>query len=299
LATKTQASSEARFSEDPEENARLCIDIAPDGCVDCGDFHLRSVLRRLSSRPQDKIGDMTEFSAMTGQALSQLHGVVPEIRVGIVGSTDSGILATLMTVAEKIGGVPLVTSLKVTLMDQCATPLEICKAFAIRNNITLETVQGDFLGVSLAREFDLILMHGVLPFFPITERNRYLTHIAKWLSRDGVLLSSTHLGAKPYPNTDKIRTATAIENLAHYAALPTSDIDDETVAMLVRRLEASRGRSTTARTVFADLQEATRVYEAAGLQILHANTVQIDGGGEAKMHRKYKTRAIVMCAAKS
>lgn len=199
-----------------------------------------------------------------------------------------------MTVAQNLGGDALVASLSVTLLDQCATPLEICKAYAKDAGLPLDTVHTDFLKYQCTDRFDLILMHGVLPFFPAQQRLAYMLHIATWLSERGLLISSTHLGTKPYTNADEIRTNTAIANLRSFAASALS-LDATTVEVLVNSLQNSRAKLTSELTVFADLTAATAFYQSAGLALSSSWIVHLQPKAATVHHRKYKERCLVMC----
>ncbi len=285
--------SGARFTEDPLENARLCVEIAEARCVDCGNFHLRSVLRRIAVAPDSKIGDMDEFCAMIALALTRVRKTGQAVRVAIVGSTDTGILATLMRTSHELGGDGLVSTLVITLMDQCATPLEICKAYARNGGFELNVVQTDIRNFAGAEKFDLVLMHGVLPFFPFAVRHDYMAHITTWLSQDGALISSTHLGSKPDRTTNAKRTQLAVANLRKFANAGLG-VDAKTVATLTDRLNDNPKGRENEPSVFAEPDEATDFYQSAGLNVQSAWLVHHQSDDTAKHNRKYNRRCIVM-----
>jgi hypothetical protein len=283
----------ARFAEDPLENARLCVKIAEDRCVDCGNFHLRSILRRIAVAPGSKIGDMDEFCAMIALALRRLRKSGQTIRVAIVGSTDTGILAALMRTSHELGGDGLVSTLSITLVDQCATPLEICKAYARFGGFELNVVQTDIREFADADKFDLVLMHGVLPFFPFSLRHDYMSHIATLLSQNGILISSTHLGSKPDRTTHAKRTELAIANLRKFANAGLA-VDAETVETLTDRLNDNPRSRENDPSVFATLDEATDFYQSAGLNVQSTWLVHHQSDDIVRHNRKYKHRCIVM-----
>lgn len=282
------------FDEDPLENARICVRAAQSDGADHGDFHLRSVLRRLRIGTDEKIGDLEEFGAALSLSLTRLARTVANPRIGIVGSTDTGLLANTLTSAWAAGGQDLVGRLSITLMDRSSIPLRICEAYAARIGIAVDLVEGDFLDLSQRGAFDLVVMHGVVPFFPADQRADYLSHIAGWLSGQGILISSTHLGTKPYPNTDDVRTRMAIENLTTLAE-DMPEIDAAILAKLIGRLEGSRETWTTERTVFKDLDAAIEAYEAAGLMLSSGWVVRLGKRAAAQQFRRYKSRCIVIC----
>jgi hypothetical protein len=141
-------------------------------------------------------------------------------------------------------------------------------------------------------------MHGVLPFFPIERRLAYMSHIATWLTEGGILISSTHLGAKPDPATEEKRTHLAIANLQSLAFAEPA-VDAATIATLTKRLHDGLGRRGREPTVFAGLDEATDFYRSAGLDLSSSWVVFHRQEGAAKPHRKYKSRCIVMCGKTS
>jgi hypothetical protein len=283
-----------KYEEDPLANALICVSECGQGCVDCRDFHLRSVLRRLHVPANKKTGDLAAFNEATRAAVQHLSDTLAILRIAIVGSTDTGILANLLTIAQEIGGDDLEGRMEITLMDQCATPLIICQAYAERCGVPLNTLKSDFLNCRPAGQFDFILMHGVVPFFPAHKRHDYLRHIASWLSAEGMLISSTHLGTKPYQNTDAVRTQMAIGNLKDLAR-QTSVLDDQMLASLIQRLEASCETHSTETTVFADVESANAAYEAAALNIISHRVVQLDATESTTHFRRYKQRSIVTC----
>ena len=283
-----------RFAENPVENARLCLELASDHCGTCGDFHLRSVLRRMTVSPNDKIGDREEFQAMIALALSRLGARNRPINVVIVGSTDTGILAGLMQVSSGLGGEAMISNLNVTLLDQCQTPLEICQSYAKTAGIDLETTRSDFLAYDGAGRFDLILMHGVLPFFPVLRRREYLRAIRDWLAPEGTLISSTHMGAKPDLSTTEKRTHQALENLKALVASDPGVLADREVA-LTERLRRSLGTRESDPQVFKDVVEASAFYAAAGLDVGSIWIVNHQKQGTGRPHRKYQSRCIAFC----
>ena len=192
-----------------------------------------------------------------------------------------------------MGGDPIVAQLAVTLIDQCATPLALCKAYAHNCDVELEVVQADIKRFSCAAKFDLVLMHGVLPFFPSAQQHDYMTHIISWLSADATLISSTHLGRDPDRTTHARRTELAIANLLEFANAGLG-VDAKTVASLTKRLNDSPHRRENERSVFAGLDDATGFYRSACLALQSAWVVHHHAADTAKFNRKYKQRCIVM-----
>jgi len=283
-----------KYEEDPLANALICISEYESGCLDCGDFHLRSILRRMHVAANKKTGDLAAFNEATRVALKQLADTLSFVKIGIVGSTDTGLLANLLMIAHEIGGKDLVDRLDITLIDRCATPLIICQAYAERCGVPLKTLRSDFLRCAPDGQFDLIIMHGVVPFFPAHKRLDYLRHVATWLSDEGMLISSTHLGTKPYQNTDAVRTKMAIDNLT-VLVRQNSNLDDQMLAAMIERLEAScetRGGETT---VFENVETAETSYEAAALHVKSHQVVQLDTSESETHFRRYKQRSIVTC----
>lgn len=282
------------FEESPVENAQRCLELAPNHCVACGDFHLRSILRRMSVNTGEKTGDADEFRSMISLVLERLRSDGAKLRIAIIGSTDTGLLAQLMLAAAQAGGVKFAQSLDVTILDQCRTPLEICRGYAEKTGIRLRTEQTDFLSHVCGRDYDLVLMHGVLPFFPSEVRLQYLAHIAGWLKPASYLISSTHLGTKPDLTTEEKRTHQAISNLRTLAG-EDPHLSSERVDALIARLRTSLKTRKSEPKVFADADEATAFYQAAGLRVRSSWIVNNQSEGAGRPHRKYKSRCIVLC----
>ena len=135
------------------------------------------------------------------------------IRVLIAGSTDTGLYTSLLNAAAAAGGAAFARSLSVTLVDQCETPLEICRRYARTNGLQLETVRSDLAGHEPETQFDMIVMHGVLTFFPEADRLGYMRRVAAWLAPQGALVSSVQFGERVGADEPSERIAQALDNL--------------------------------------------------------------------------------------
>ncbi|MBU2193468.1 MAG: class I SAM-dependent methyltransferase [Alphaproteobacteria bacterium] len=280
------------FADDPRQNARLCLTIAPAHCSSCGDFHLASIMRRASLLPEERIFDDAEFGAAMAEVLGRLGNEKGAIRVLIAGSTDTGLYTSLLNAAAAAGGEAFARSLSVTLVDQCGTPLEICRRYARANGLQLETVLSDLAGHEPETAFDMIVMHGVLTFFPEAERLAYMRRVAAWLAPQGALISSVQFGEKVGADEPSKRIAQALENL-QVLLDEAGGYPQEFARDMGQRVERGLRDRHGHRNPFPDREAVRSFYGSTGLEVQSLDIVGERNDGGPK--RRYSGRSIAVC----
>jgi len=170
-----------RYSENLRQLAAEAFDLAGHLCACCRNVHAVWPYIRLS---RASTGVETGISGLE-QLIGELVGGGRR-RVLIGGARDTGILALVARAGADHGA-------DIVVLDVCATPLELCRRFAQRWSLTIETVREDLANLGRERDFDVVIIHGTLSYIPENERAKALRHIARSLRHDGrlVLLFNT------------------------------------------------------------------------------------------------------------
>lgn len=251
-------------------------------------------MRRVSLPPEQRIADQAEFSKAVGKALAPLIHLDGPVHVVICGAADTGLYAGLLNIASRVGGLPFARSLSVTIIDSCQTPLTLCHRFAEKHALRPQLLRSDILDFSHENGVDIVLLHGVLSFFPPEYRSNYMRHIATWLKADGVAVSSTQMGSRHGSREIDTRVAKATENLRGVMSRNGLDSDEERL-----ELETSLKFGMAARNSHADLfgsaEEAIEFYQGSGLEVESFLQIDNDGRSVNGLERRYRARAIATC----
>ncbi len=121
------------YAEDLDANLRLVRALAPVHCTACDGYHLARAHKRLAA--PDAL-DRPEIIQAARDRLV-LHRTHAPFEILIAGCGDSNLLATAAeAVSEAIPA-------RYTVLDRCQTPLLVCKDYARRHDLALQTRQVD------------------------------------------------------------------------------------------------------------------------------------------------------------
>jgi SAM-dependent methyltransferase len=87
----------------------------------------------------------------------------------ISGAADYALLARVVAAAAAQLG-----SIRVTVIDRCATPLRLNSWYGERAGVEVQVVQGDILELVASEQFDLVCTHSFICFFDPHDRQRLL-----------------------------------------------------------------------------------------------------------------------------
>jgi SAM-dependent methyltransferase len=163
-----------RLTEDLRQLAMDSVDLAPRLCGSCRNFHKLWPYHRLAGATG---GDVTAplVCSVLGRLLS------PGSRhILIAGSADSGLLAVVARTASP--------GTAITVLDRCGTPLELCRRFAKRWSLTIDTVHLDVADLTAVSDYDVIFIHMLLQFIPLDRHLDILLRIRKALKPEGRLV---------------------------------------------------------------------------------------------------------------
>lgn len=285
------------FVDDPAGNAAIGIALAETRCTACGDFHLASLARRAALPPDRRVGDEAEFSEAVRRCLARHasgNGDAPH--VVIAGTTDTWLYTLLLNAAADAGGEAFARALSVEIVDQCETPLELCRRFAAVHDLVLHTACGDIADFMPARPADLVLMHGVLPFFPPDRQQSCLRHVGTWLSGSGTVLCSNQHGEQRGGAELEGRIAFTLKSLERLLAGQSGQDPGRHARLQARIDQAFRLRQGHARS-FSGEAEARRFFGEAGLELVayRAFANRPASGQPAR----YRERVILECIPKA
>lgn len=275
-------------------NAQMCLQLAPRHCLACHGFHLSAIMRRATLPTDQRIGDFAEFQAATSQVLAQAKSTSNPVRVVIGGTTDTGLYAGLLNAAVTVGGPGFARSLDVTIIDQCQTPLEICNSYAQENDLQLTTIRANMADFEPDTQADLILLHGVLSFIPLTKRLSFLKHLGTWLTPGGTLISSTQMGHKRGKTEREARVDQALQNLKTVLADSTGMQNTEAEVLERQLKEGMRTRSQHA-DLFNTEEDAIKFYESADLTVESLTCIETGKRAVNGLERRYSQRGLALC----
>jgi SAM-dependent methyltransferase len=165
-----------RFSENLRQLAAEAWEVAGRCCGSCKNLHVLWPLHRLAGSP--------------GQDVAFVHPVLNRLlssqgrRVLIAGCADTGLLALIARAAN--------SDTATTVVDRCDTPLELCRRFAHRWAIPVNTVQLDLTQLAAKSDFDVVFAHELLQHIPASGRVDALSRMRRSMRADGRLVLVFH-----------------------------------------------------------------------------------------------------------
>ena len=106
-------------------------------------------------------------------------------RILVSGAADYALLARIAWAAGEHA-----RELRVTVLDQCATPLRLNAWYGERVGIDVRTMQGNVLELQAPAEYDLVCTHSFICFFDQADRQRLLRTWWDCLGPGGVVLTA-------------------------------------------------------------------------------------------------------------
>lgn len=284
------------FDEDTAANLRICLEMAPQHCDACGDFHISVAVRRSQAeqaapRTVGMDFDRGHYISLLREAMRHRIDNGLPLSVLIAGAADTAIYHLVLEAAVVEGGEELARRLDMHVVDLCETPLEMCRQFATRHGLKVETSRADIGDFAPGRTFGLIAMHGVLPFFPAPRRLEYLQRIGGWLDGQGRLVSAIQINEHAPAAESEAQTEKRLRLLDAYVKEhpEAKELDVEDLQRRIRRAIVIR-RSYP--QLFADNEALVAFHRAAGLEIAEERMIEISGD---LAKRRYKQRAVVLC----
>jgi hypothetical protein len=245
---------DTRFAEDLVETACDAFSLAGRLCVSCRDIHSVRPYIRLSRGSVGIKGEMSDL----GPVLTELLGAGRH-RILIGGALDTGILACVARAAQGHRA-------DIVVLDICATPLELCKKYAERWSLHIETVCQDLACLERERDFDIVLIDGTLPYIPEHSRVEALRRVARSLRRDGRLVMM--FKTRDRTNDTLLEKNANGASKAIISELHRLDVTlPEPLEVFTGRLQAFAESSAAHAAAFSDPQEVDVLLDSAGFVI--------------------------------
>jgi SAM-dependent methyltransferase len=253
---------DSRYTEDLPRLAADAYEVSGRLCGSCRDLHALWPYIRLA---RASTGVEARPSALEGRIANLLaHG---GRHVLIAGSADSGILALVARAAPDRGA-------NIAVLDICETPLELCRRFAARWSLPIETIRQDLRDLQIERRFDIVLVHGTLHFISADRRLDVLKRLQRAIRPGGrlVLLFNTgHAVADEFARESRIGYASWVADELNRLNVPLPESEPDFRA----RLEAHARRREAREGAFAQPGEVEALLEAAGFNIDHCSEIGV------------------------
>jgi len=257
-----------RFTEDLPQLAADAADSARRLCGPCQNFHLLWPYLRLAGAT----GGRANAAPFTHAALIRLLSGGGKIL--IAGTADTGLLAA---VARAAG-----SRAEIAVLDRCETPLVLCRRFAERWSLPIETLHADLMEFSVVSAFDIVLAHSLLQFIPADRRVDVLSRLRRSLRPNGRL-------AITFRTSGRIEGGLLSEYRVAYPKRLVEKLEQMNIALpepreeFRRRLETYAEERRAREGALSDRADVERLIETAGFTI--DEVVPLEANRSALFHR--------------
>ncbi len=190
------------------------------------------------------VSTLTHHANLYIQALRPLIEAGECRRVFLSGSADYGLLSVVLDAFAETSAQP-----EITVVDRCATPLNLCRWYAAQYGYAIETVQSDLADYRSAQPFDVICVHSLLSCVPVEAHAGVVTTWRDLLRLGGTLMmANTLYPAIPakkvsFSPEDVIayrgKVAKAAQNCSQLSVLPGAEELDQMAEAFALRMEGS------------------------------------------------------------
>jgi len=244
----------ASCGEDLVHNAQRFSVLAPDHCVGCADYHIRSAVHRCAGPPKS-IFDRPQLIQLVRKIIEEASLRSDRvIEIVIPGSADTAVLATCAHAAATLGD-SILARCRFTVLDRCETPLLVCAEFAETHGLHFEARHCDLLSASNPCDADLIVTHSFFRFIDHADQVPLLKRLGSWLAPQGRLVFSNRLllDDDAAEARDEIRKRTAANRAAEEALsmglLQLAEPAEAVLGRLERSIADGAGRPGEFRTL--------------------------------------------------
>lgn len=165
-----------QYPESLSEIAAEAYELSGRLCGGCGDLHALWPYIRLT---RASTGVETRQSVLHTALRKYFDRGLRDVL--IAGCQDTGLLAL---VARAGAG----HEIKISVLDICETPLELCRRAAQRWSLPITTLRRDLAELDIAAAFDLVLVHGTLHFISADRRLEALKRMRRAMRSAGQLM---------------------------------------------------------------------------------------------------------------
>lgn len=276
----------ATFGEDIEFNLHTVSDLADQYCGACKGYHVLNAGKRLLPTFGGINVDRHEVAETVGKLVAeQIAASSAPLEVMIAGCADTGLFACAAHGIAMIGA-PALSRCRFTVLDRCRTPLELCRYYAERHGLDIETEVVEFVDDTAPRSADLIAVHSLFRFLPRESHVDVLRKMGRWLRPGGRIVFSVKLdhdqsgehfeGRQRIFNDDVLRRVRG-------GQFETGESPDALDARLSRR-------SVAKTTEYGDFDALQALFDQAGLPVL---STQVASGEVRPGETQYRAIAVL------
>jgi SAM-dependent methyltransferase len=194
-ATHGTLTDPATIGEDFAHNVDSVVRYALDHCRDCIDYHMLFPIRRAIGRVGTVTPERDELIALLSQLIAA-RGAAHDgpIDIVVAGTADTQIPATCIHTALVHCGAAF-ARVRLTVLDQCDTPLKLCRDFAARHGLNFRTQVADLVTTDAAFPADILINHSLFNYVDAGHHEATLRKFAGWLKPGGRIVF--YIGLRP------------------------------------------------------------------------------------------------------
>lgn len=250
-----------RLTENLPQLAAEAFGLSHHLCGSCQNYHSLWTYQRIAGASGGDVATPL-IDAVLGQLLSK-----PSRTILIAGSADTGLLAVVARVARPDS--------RIVVVDRCETPLELCRRFASRTVLQVETVRTNLADLKVGSSFDVVFAHSLLQYIAADQRLEALLCMRRSLLPDGQLVlvfrTSARIEGKLLPEYREAYSKQFIEQLeALNVPLP------EPREAFRRRVQIYAEERRSREGIHANHEEVEKLIESAGFSIQDVTSIEAD-----------------------
>lgn len=192
-------------------------------------------------------------------------------KILVAAAADYGMLAQVLAACAGRGVTP-----EVTVIDVCETPLALCRWYAERAGVAIETQRTDVLDFGGTARYDAICTHSFLGQLPPAARARLVASWHRLLRAGGRVATVNRLrpGAAPEPRIgfSAAQAHAFVRNVVEAAAGRALPMDAAALEQAAARYAARQGAWP-----IASLEELRRLFEQAGFALERLSSAPVRG----------------------
>jgi hypothetical protein len=261
-------SDPATCGEDLAYNAKRAMELAPNYCGRCEDYHFLAPIRRFANEGDGSGigGDRQRLIRLVSGCIEQAESNKQAIDVVVAGAVDTGTLATCAHAAST-RTVETFSRVRYTVLDICRTPLELCREYALRHNLRLTTQLVDLVESDDVYQADVLLHHSLFRFLDPDSHVATLRKLSRWLKPGGRMIFSMSIDSTASDDLNEAYRRSNVERIWKSIESGTVEIN-EPENIFRSRIQSYLDRNRRNAAGFRNSRMLREMIEAAGIPIL-------------------------------
>jgi hypothetical protein len=198
--TDASISDPRTCGEDVVANLDHLAAFAEDHCVRCFGYHAWHGLDRVVRKKTGIDNDRPDLIDMLRGIIASIAETNRTDRIDLVipGSADTAILSTCAHAAWSLGA-EISSRIRYTVLDLCETPLSLCRVYAKRYGLAVQTLRTDFNEPLPLLPADIIVLHSILSFISPVRHVDFMHELGRMLTPSGRMIVSNRLRTEQAP----------------------------------------------------------------------------------------------------